>query len=660
MGRGAPESDRRQTHIYTYRLRSIARRRGLDYIVLALVIGVIGGVAMGSATIGRRTQSSFSAYLRHDNASTLTMSAYGVVTGSAASNYSPHVENEIRHLPEVETVEAWGGTFAVPVQPDGVPEAAANNAVNVAVSIDGLFFDQDRASVVRGRMADPNSPFEFVTSESGARALDLQVGQTVTFGLFGLSQVDSPGFGTPAVQPTRRLQMRLVGLVEFNDEVIEDDTDQYPTNLVLTPAFSRLFPILNNGTWYGIRLQPGVSDMGRIEQRLENLLPPGTSANFNLVSTVRSKVESSLRPESIALGVFGLIALLAAIGIGLPIIARITLDGEGDRSVLRALGAPEGAIATDTYAGLLAAVVIGCVLASTFAVLLSELGPLGPVRRVFHPGSITTDWTVLGAGVVVLLLALGAPSVLIARRQARTAGRRTSTVAGPRSRLAEVAASAGAPPPVLVGVRFALESGSGRAVNSSRSVIIGAVVSVTLVVATVTFGSGLRTLVSRPSLYGWNWGYALTSGTDVPPAALAALSDDPDVEAWSGYTEVNLDVDGQIVPVLGANESLSVTPPLLSGRSIDGPGQILLGDASLAGLHKHVGDYVEIGYGSPSTAPLYLPPQRMRVVGTATLPAIAGSNTFSVHTSMGVGGVMSYSRLPASFGKQTESPDPTQ
>ena len=33
--------------------------------------------------------------------------------------------------------------------------------------------------------------------------------------------------------------------------------------------------------------------------------------------------------------------------------------------------------------------------------------------------------------------------------------------------------------------------------------------AVVTVVATLTFGSSLQTLVVRPDLYGWNWTYAL-------------------------------------------------------------------------------------------------------------------------------------------------------
>src|SRR5204862_100313 len=77
--------------------------------------------------------------------------------------------------------------------------------------------------------------------------------------------------------------------------------------------------------------------------------------------------------------------------------------------------------------------------------------------------------------------------------------------------------------------------------------------AVMLVVATLTFGSGLHTLVSHPALYGWNWDYALNPSSNVPPQALALLDKDPKVAAWSGLTPTNAVIDGQNVPILLAS-----------------------------------------------------------------------------------------------------------
>jgi len=208
-----------------------------------------------------------------------------------------------------------------------------------------------------------------------------------------------------------------------------------------------------------------------------------------------------------------------------------------------------------------------------------------------------------------------------------------------------------------MGLRFALQSGRGRTSVPARSVLVGATLAVALVTTTLPFSSGLHTLVSRPALYGWNWSYALTSENVVPPAALGALNRDPDVAAWSGYHNLSVQIDGQTVPVLLGNNHAAVAPPILSGHGVDGDNQVVLGPSTLSMLHKHVGDTVIGSFGTPNTAPLYLPPFKMVITGTATLPAIGGASNFADHPSMGTGGVVSDHVSPA-FIHSAQSPDP--
>lgn len=646
--------------VYLYRLPSILRRRWPDYLVLTLLIATLGGLAMGSVVIGRRTQSAFSSFLARDNASTFTVSTYGTSFDSPANDYLPSVEAGIRRLPDVQSVEAFGGSFATPIAPDGTPLPEANNDVNIASSIDGVFFDQDRAVVIQGRMANPNSPDEFIVSAIGARLLRIHVGEEVTFGEFDLAQAQNPGFGTTAVPPLKKVQLRLVGIVEFNNQVIQDDTDRLPTNLVLTPAFTRT-QVKNFGTWYSIRLRSGTRDLGAVEHQIVSLLPTGSVPNFVFASDYENRVETALRPESIALGGFGLIAALAALGVSLPVLSRLLLSAEDDRRALRAIGASPGMVAADSYIGALTAVVLGAGLATAVSVALARLAPLGPVHRVYHGGSVSLDWTVTGAGVAFFIGVLGAVAVVRSFLMARRGtGTRSSTHPPAGSRLAAVAASAGLPTPAVLGARFALEPGRGRTAVPTRSVVLGAMLSVTIVVTTLTFSSGLRTLVSRPDLYGWNWNYALTSFSDVPPQARADLNRDPLVQAWSGYTDVNLEIDGEEIPALGASSTEVVGPPMLTGRPVTGPNQVVLGPATLAHLGKQVGETIQVGYGSPSTAPVYLPPRPMTIVGTATFPAVSGSSTFAEHVSLGVGALFSYLSLPPAFQAVINQPDPTQ
>ena len=52
---------------------------------------------------------------------------------------------------------------------------------------------------------------------------------------------------------------------------------------------------------------------------------------------------------------------------------------------------------SDGIAGIIAAVVIGTLVAGSVAVALSPLTPLGPVRPFYPYPGITFDWTVLGS-----------------------------------------------------------------------------------------------------------------------------------------------------------------------------------------------------------------------------------------------------------------------
>lgn len=647
--------------MYLYRLRSIVRQRWPDYVLLALLIGLVGGVAMGSTVAGRRTQSAYASFLSHDDASTLTMSTYGVFGGVSANNFSPRLEQRIRRLPQVAQVQAWIATYVVPIAPDGAPIPAGLSGVVVSGPVDGVFFQEDRVTVLKGRMADPADPHEFMASVDSARLLGIHLGQTVEMGAFDPASQAAPGFGTPAVQPDTRLAMRLVGIVQFNSAVVEDDADRIPTNLVLTPALARTQENAANGSWFAIRLKPGVKNLAGVEQKLLGFLPTGALGQFYLTSTTEAKVESALRPESIALGVFGLIAALAALGLCLPTMARLLVNSEDERRGLRALGASRSVVAADYYLGVTASIVAGTAVACVVSAFIGSFAPLGPVRTVYHPGALTVDWAVIGLGILVLAGIPAATAVAIAVRRSnprRADEDRTNVPAV--SRVVDVAAAAGLPASAVIGSRFALEPGQGRTAVASRTVMAGGIISVTLVVVTLTFASGLRTLVNHPALYGWDWGYTLLASSNVPPDALAALQRDPDVQGWSGYTGINVTVDGRSVPVLVATNGLTVTPPLVAGHRITRPGEIILGGATLAALHKRIGDTVGVGLGSPSTAPVYLPPQKLKIVGVATFPTVSGSSNFADHTSMGIGGLFSFASLPAAFVQATVNPDPVQ
>ena len=210
---------------------------------------------------------------------------------------------------------------------------------------------------------------------------------------------------------------------------------------------------------------------------------------------------------------FGLIAGIAVLLIGGLTIGRMLRAGAGETRTLQALGASNSMVLVTELLGLALAVVMGALLAVALAIALSPLAPLGPVRFVYPYWGISLDWTVLGFGVLALLVTLGSLAVVLARRELRRLrlGRNIDRVAE-ESWITRVATTSGVPLSLATGLRFALRSGRGANAAPVRSAILGAVLAVVVLVTTVTFGASLNNLVSHPSLYGWNWDYALLSG----------------------------------------------------------------------------------------------------------------------------------------------------
>ena len=118
----------------------------------------------------------------------------------------------------------------------------------------------------------------------------------------------------------------------------------------------------------------------------------------------------------------------------------------------------------------------------------------------------------------------------------------------------------------------------------------------------------------------------------------------------------NVQINGLTVPVLLTSPHAALTPPILSGHALDANNQIVLGAATIAALHKKVGDTVLVSYGAPKDAPIYVPPSPMRIVGTATMPAIGVSG--HLHPSMGTGGLIPTGLEPPAFKKALTDPDP--
>lgn len=624
-----------------YRCRSTFHHRWTGYLSAVLLMGMLGGVALASMAGARRTESSFPQFLASTNPSDL-VGLTGLFNPDP-TGYDPGLIRRIAHLPFVERVESAGGYEAGKVDAQGYlinnGPSSGSPQVSLYSSIDGVYFKMDRLVVVRGRLPNPTRRDEVAVTQDAARALGVHLGSTFRLGVVG--DVQST-MNCQRCKPIFRTVVRVVGIVTTGGSVVIDDTDRSPT-IFATPAFTR--PLLHccvDPTLSHVQISGGARNLAAVESEIAKILPPRFPRLMNPSASAASAVaQRVIQPDAIALGIFGGIVALVTLLIASQLVGRlIRLDAE-DLFVVRALGADSLTTSIDSVIGVVGAVVVGSVLAGVVAYLLSPLAPIGPVRSVYPTRGFALDPSVIGLGVLVLIAVVGGIALVIGLTQAPHRRRRDTRASARPSRVVLAAMRGGMSVSAVCGIRFALVPGTGRQSSPVRSAVLGVVVAITVVVATLTMGSSLDTLVSHPRLYGWNWTVAMEAagGVGVLPQVATAkeLNGDRAVAAWSGMYFSQLQIDGKTVPVLGAQPGAAVSPPVLSGHGLDAPGQIVLGGATLAQLHKRVGQAVRVGNGAA-------PDVTLRIVGTMTLPAMGGAQ----HTDLGTGAVLDYHLIPAS------------
>ena len=315
---------KRRVGLARYRMRSTVRDRwaGLSVIIL---IGLVGGLGLGSLAAARRTQSSFSVFVAATNPSDFQVSIYSGGTGGSNLGYSASLTREISRLPGVRHVAAGLVGIGAPLTADGAPRIRVTGLAYPVASVNGLFFTQDRLAVNQGRLANPRRPDEIVMAPVVAKLLGFHVGQVIPFGFYSDAQQNLPQFGTKAVPPALRVNMKLVGLGSLSSEIVEDDVDTLPTFLPLTPAFAKEALAVNGlsgALTFGIQTAGGAGTVPLVEREVARLAPPGVQVTDHALVPVLAKADTALKPISIALGVFGAIALLAAVLIATQLTAR--------------------------------------------------------------------------------------------------------------------------------------------------------------------------------------------------------------------------------------------------------------------------------------------------------------------------------------------------
>jgi ABC-type antimicrobial peptide transport system permease subunit len=638
-----------------FRNRACFHQRFIGLVSMVVLIGAIGGLALASVAGARRTESSFPTYLKSTNPSDVAVfSTYDDPGLGVNTGYDSALQRKIAQLPLVERMTS-GIIFDGNINLDAVKGIhahllAGETPPTFTGSFDGEYSKVDRVSLVEGRRANPARVDQAVMNVQAANEMGLTIGSTIQIPFYTNAQKRLPKIGKPFLI----VKVKMVGEIVLANNIVESDFDSLgaPT-VIFSAALTRLLaPRCATGTETFLQMRGGDQSTNRVLSEIDRVDPNSNSfGGSQTTSGFVPAVQQAIEPEAIALAVFGGIAGLAVMLIVALMIGRLLRVSAEETSTLRALGADRRTMRADQLIGVLGAVIVGGLIAVALAFALSSLSPLGPVRPVYpHPG-VSFDWTALGFGFLILVAVLGASALFAANRELRRITL-TSVVQAPKreTRLVRSSANSGLPISAVTGIRFALESGDGRNSTPVRSAILGTVLAVTVLVTTLTFGASLDGLVSRPSLYGWDWNYAILAGfagaEDMPAHQTATfLNQDRDISSWSGDYVVGANLDGQSEGMMTEQPGARVAPPLLSGHGLDKSNQVVLGSTTLAQLHKHVGETVTFSNGVSKASTLL-------IVGTATMPAIEDG------LGMGSGALVATSIFPTSLLNLQDAPIP--
>ena len=616
----------------------VCRARWKQYwritLVVTVIAGLLGAVALGALAGARRTESAYGRYLRSVRASDVFVDVPGPLLP---------VIRAVEREPGALSTAAWIGLNAEPVIRGRRDDSFLTDAISG--SLDGEFYRQDKLTVLAGHLPPAHATSELVLTPAMARTFHLAVGDHMTWEFNQGKFVN--GLPTQAQpRPAGRVTFLVAAIADVPPALV-DQFDDTPTAILPPAATARFLDGEFQFGWVAMRLRGGDAGVPALQRRLAGLArsvlrtyhyPLGFT--IRRMAVVQHEAQQAIEPQALALAVLGGLAGLALIVLMAQGLAQLLSRSAADAPMLRVMGASrsEAALAAGAFGGV--AVLGALLIAIGGAIAISPLAPVGPVRRYDPVRGAQADWLVLGGGSATLLVLLAVLLAWLAWRAVRAA--REFPPARP-SAVVSAANRAGLPVTAVTGIRQALGHGSGRPRAPVRATLAGAVVAVTALVTTLVFGASLTSLVTHPRKYGWNWTVLIQAqggwGNWTPATIGRLVSHQPGVTGWSEFGFAQLGIRGTEVPTMGIDRHTgAVEPPTTSGHPLMGHNQIEFGSVTMRQLGLRIGDQVRVGsYSRPLT-----------VVGTVTLPSFGVILTD--HVSLGRGALMDERTLLAVQG----------
>ncbi len=624
--------------------RALARRRWRAWIALAVLLGVLGGIATALAAGAHRTSIAYPKFVRAKNAADVVVagkSAFGLV-GSVDLNQVDALPG-VAHSARAFAVFPFSATM-------GSREFGAGDIFPVASVDNTLGTSVEGWKMLAGRRADPNDVNEAVASLELVHRLHVHVGDTLRFHFY-----DAAHFGSTALALLQAWPQRLAAVARDQQTDVSDPADgaivdihivgveasplEFPPLvndlaplLHLTPAFDRLYSssVVGSPVSYVRLRQPAT-----VPAFVVNVERLGHGQPVSIVSSLANqqpKVQRSIRAEAFVLA---LVAALVGLGTAVALAQAMVRQGEvdaGDNETLRGLGMTRGELFAIAMVRSVVIAVVAGALTCLVAWIVTPSILLSLAREANLQTGLPVDAEALALGglaVAAFALVVGAIAGLLTSRPLRAAHEEGGRA---RRRAANQFASPSVPVPFVLAVRNTARRGRGAA--PAWTAIAGIAFAIATLSFAFTFTSHLQRGLSEKQRYGWNWDVKIgapalpdIAGPIVPPLrAQPGLTD----LSVGGVTQLN--VGPTRVDVLALDPIVGhAVPTLLAGRAPTSPNEIVLGARSMRAMHTHVGGTVTANIGA-TQAPY-------TVVGHAVFPEFGDSGQLGTGAWTTVAGV---------------------
>jgi ABC-type lipoprotein release transport system permease subunit len=566
-------------------------------VLLALVIGLAGGVAIAAVAGARRTTTSWDRLRAAEGAADAFVFKQlfdGPVT--------PEEVEQLRSTP--------GATFAggnIVVLSPGLMglERSGDGGLVVATDAESLGLIV-RARHMEGRVPRADHPDEVVVNEAVAQQLDLQVGDPLTLRTSTLEMFDACSVSPECpLEEAPPLDVTVTGIIRQSGDL---DSDPFNKYLVYAgPGMAdRLGEAHPQVVFVADVLRDPTTPPEQLATDLEARLPEGFG--LEIADPGSASVHQGLRVEAQSLLALALIATIAGLAAGVQGFARHLAAGTTDHRTLEALGLTRRERSSALLCSGLVTIVAGTVIACLLALSASPLLPVGLARRAEPEPGFDVDAAAIAAGGLLIVVLLAVPFGWLAWRRAGTVVERR-----PDQTMRALAAL-----PLAPGL------GAGIAVRGSRGrgLATGALASLVLA---LTLGIGASVLISSNDglqaderLYGQPWQASIGVAPDAEDEFVDALAERRELSAVgvarSGEVPLRHSGDELTVPAVGFDRIRGEMPVVvLDGREPTARDEVAVGSALLDQLDLDVGDALDTAAG-----------ETLQIVGRVVVPIVGG------------------------------------